>query len=519
MHEHPPLVHLAPALVGPPAPGLVLRRLRGDLSSPRTPPERCGACGGELRQDEDVLDTWFSSALWPFATLGWPERDPRAARLLPDRRAGHGARHHLPLGRADGDDGARVHRRRPVRATSTSLGDPGAATGGGCRRASAPGSTRSTRSTSTAPTRCGSACWRCPRPRTCATRTPRSSRAATSRTSSGTRRRLILLNAAEGPSRTAAPASHGRGPLDPLAARSARSARSREQLDAYDFAHAALGALPLLLVGALRLVPGDRQAAPLRRRGRGGGDPALGARADPGPGPPDDALRHRGDLVLPRPARERAPRRSHPFPEADESLIDAGAEARGRGRDRAHPARCGAGATWPGCRSRACSPARVDGERRRTSSSAAWPGFDSPATGASRSPSSGRSSPRLGGRRRRRGRARGSRSGARSCAPRSSAPSASSPTRASSPRRPPRWSRRSASKLERLPGRARGARAAEHLAEQSTPRPTSPRSSRSAGRFGLERMRRLCTLLGHAPAPLRLDPRGRHQRQVVGRRG
>jgi valyl-tRNA synthetase len=37
------------------------------------PPERCGACGGPLRQDEDVLDTWFSSALWPFATLGWPD--------------------------------------------------------------------------------------------------------------------------------------------------------------------------------------------------------------------------------------------------------------------------------------------------------------------------------------------------------------------------------------------------------------------------------------------------------------
>jgi valyl-tRNA synthetase len=37
------------------------------------PPERCSACGGELRQDPDVLDTWFSSALWPFATLGWPE--------------------------------------------------------------------------------------------------------------------------------------------------------------------------------------------------------------------------------------------------------------------------------------------------------------------------------------------------------------------------------------------------------------------------------------------------------------
>jgi valyl-tRNA synthetase len=37
------------------------------------PPERCPKCGGELRQEEDVLDTWFSSALWPFATLGWPD--------------------------------------------------------------------------------------------------------------------------------------------------------------------------------------------------------------------------------------------------------------------------------------------------------------------------------------------------------------------------------------------------------------------------------------------------------------
>ncbi len=40
---------------------------------PAAAPERCGACAGELRQEEDVLDTWFSSAIWPFATLGWPE--------------------------------------------------------------------------------------------------------------------------------------------------------------------------------------------------------------------------------------------------------------------------------------------------------------------------------------------------------------------------------------------------------------------------------------------------------------
>jgi valyl-tRNA synthetase len=36
-------------------------------------PADCPGCHGPLRQDEDVLDTWFSSALWPFTTLGWPE--------------------------------------------------------------------------------------------------------------------------------------------------------------------------------------------------------------------------------------------------------------------------------------------------------------------------------------------------------------------------------------------------------------------------------------------------------------
>ncbi len=39
------------------------------------PPSACPSCGGSsLRQDEDVLDTWFSSALWPFSTMGWPEK-------------------------------------------------------------------------------------------------------------------------------------------------------------------------------------------------------------------------------------------------------------------------------------------------------------------------------------------------------------------------------------------------------------------------------------------------------------
>ncbi len=47
------------------------------------PPAGCGKCGGELRQDEDVLDTWFSSALWPFATLGWPDQTPELRAWYP----------------------------------------------------------------------------------------------------------------------------------------------------------------------------------------------------------------------------------------------------------------------------------------------------------------------------------------------------------------------------------------------------------------------------------------------------
>jgi valyl-tRNA synthetase len=48
------------------------------------PPEACATCGSaELERDPDVLDTWFSSALWPFATLGWPEQTPELERYYP----------------------------------------------------------------------------------------------------------------------------------------------------------------------------------------------------------------------------------------------------------------------------------------------------------------------------------------------------------------------------------------------------------------------------------------------------
>ena len=43
----------------------------------REDPTECATCGSkEIRQDDDVLDTWFSSGLWPFSTLGWPEQTP-----------------------------------------------------------------------------------------------------------------------------------------------------------------------------------------------------------------------------------------------------------------------------------------------------------------------------------------------------------------------------------------------------------------------------------------------------------
>ncbi len=49
----------------------------GEVICSRETPSVCPKCGGtDLKQEEDCLDTWFSSALWPFSTLGWPEETP-----------------------------------------------------------------------------------------------------------------------------------------------------------------------------------------------------------------------------------------------------------------------------------------------------------------------------------------------------------------------------------------------------------------------------------------------------------
>jgi valyl-tRNA synthetase len=48
-----------------------------EITVARETPTKCAHCGSaKLKQDDDVLDTWFSSALWPFSTLGWPEQTP-----------------------------------------------------------------------------------------------------------------------------------------------------------------------------------------------------------------------------------------------------------------------------------------------------------------------------------------------------------------------------------------------------------------------------------------------------------
>ena len=55
----------------------------GEMVVSRTAPEKCPKCGGKMHQDPDTLDTWFSSALWPFSTLGWPEKTEDLAYFYP----------------------------------------------------------------------------------------------------------------------------------------------------------------------------------------------------------------------------------------------------------------------------------------------------------------------------------------------------------------------------------------------------------------------------------------------------
>ena len=55
----------------------------GEITVAKTAPDCCPKCGGKVEQDPDTLDTWFSSALWPFSTLGWPDETPELKHYFP----------------------------------------------------------------------------------------------------------------------------------------------------------------------------------------------------------------------------------------------------------------------------------------------------------------------------------------------------------------------------------------------------------------------------------------------------
>ena len=57
----------------------------GEVICQKDDPTTCPKCGSSrLEQDPDVLDTWFSSALWPFSTLGWPEQTELLKEFYPN---------------------------------------------------------------------------------------------------------------------------------------------------------------------------------------------------------------------------------------------------------------------------------------------------------------------------------------------------------------------------------------------------------------------------------------------------
>ena len=241
-----------------------------------------------------------------------------------------------------------------------------------------------------------------------------------------------------------------RGPLDPVAAAARDRERDRQPRRATTSrtprSSSTASSGPSSATGTSRSSSrGSTTASPRRL-----GDAALGARAGARARAPDDAVRHRGDLrATCRAAAQGGPLVVvRPFPSRDPALVDEAAEAEieaaieltrslRRWRDLAGVA---AGSVLPARVSGDAAPHELVGRLARFS-------FDGAARRRAARHGRRGGDPRRRRDRRRAGQRGGSRSAATSCAPRSSAPSASSPTTASSPRRPPRSSRPSASKL------------------------------------------------------------------------
>ena len=364
--KHPAVVRLAPALVGPPAAGLVRRpTARRSSPSPSGWPARRRSSAGSTRTRCARRPTSSTPGSAPRCGRSRPSAgpidDPAAAGLLSDQLPDHGSRHHLPLGRADGDDGDRVRGRHPVSRGLCAPGDPGA------RRAPDVEVARHR----DRPARRD----RGPRRRRAALRPAgdvldpgrallaptASSRAATWRTRCGTHRGWSCSTPADPPSRgRRRPRTAGSSPA------SMRSwARSSESLDRYDFAHAALDFYAFfwsefcdwyLEIVKPRLYDGDADAT---------ANLLFALEHGASIGSPDDAVRDRGDLGLSAGARQ--PAGGGGVPAARPGAGRPRGRAGGRDRDRAGApgaalARPGRGPGGRGARSTDRRGARV---RRR----------------------------------------------------------------------------------------------------------------------------------------------------------
>ena len=313
--EHPAVVHLAASSGGAiRSPSGTADRTRRTSASSRREGGGLGARPGRARHL--VLEPAVAVRDARLARA-----DRRAARVLPDRRALDGARHHLPVGRPHDHDGPRVHGRHPVRGRLRPLDHPGARrapdvevarhgdrpAGPDRRRPAARRcSRRAATSPPTAPTPSASACWRCPRRRTCASTRSTSPQGRQLANKLYNACRLVLLRVPEGvtlPAAAPAPATV-EDALDPLAPAGAPRREVADAIEGFEFHRAALG-LYDFVYGELcdwylemlkpRLYADDNAAAADVRAARAARD--ARARA------PGDPVRHRGDLV----PRARAP--------------------------------------------------------------------------------------------------------------------------------------------------------------------------------------------------------------------
>ena len=133
-------------------------RRRDDLRGLRGGGAGAGRRGTALTRDPDVLDTWFSSALWPSRRSGGQMRH-RTRAVLPGQRQLHCARDHPSVGEPDDLDGARGHGRAPVHRRDHPLDRAGAGRAADVEEPWHRGSTRSRRSTRTGRRRRAMACW------------------------------------------------------------------------------------------------------------------------------------------------------------------------------------------------------------------------------------------------------------------------------------------------------------------------------------------------------------------------